>query len=53
MLSQGIREIQILSQDTTRYGTDISGEPRLIELLEAIDQTIDEFVIARDEAIQK
>ncbi len=37
MLSQGIREIQIISQDTTRYGTDIYGEPRLIEMLEAID----------------
>lgn len=40
MLSQGIREIQILSQDTTRYGTDIYDEPRLIEMLEAIDKTI-------------
>ncbi len=37
MLREGIREIQILSQDTTRYGTDIYGEPRLIEMLEAID----------------
>ena len=40
MLSQGIREIQIISQDTTRYGTDIYGEPRLIEMLQAIDATI-------------
>jgi len=37
MIDSGIREIQIISQDTTRYGTDLSGEPRLIELLEAID----------------
>ncbi len=37
MLSQGIREIQILSQDTTRYGTDLYGEARLMEMLEAID----------------
>ncbi len=43
MLAQGIREIQIISQDTTRYGTDISGgEPLLMELLEKIDQTIEE-----------
>jgi len=45
MLSQGIREIQIISQDTTRYGTDLYGEPRLIEMLEAIDETIEEFVL--------
>ena len=43
MLTQGIREIQILSQDTTRYGTDLYGEPRLIEMLEAIDATIEEW----------
>ena len=43
MLSQGIREIQILSQDTTRYGTDIYGEPRLIEMLEAIDEIEGDF----------
>jgi len=42
MLSQGIQEIQVLSQDTTRYGTDIYGEPRLMELLRAIDETIEE-----------
>lgn len=42
MLSQWIREIQIISQDTTRYGTDISGgEPLLMELLEQIDKTIE------------
>jgi len=43
MLSQGIREIQILSQDTTRYGTDIYNEPRLIEMLEAIDAIEGDF----------
>ncbi len=51
MLSQGIQEIQIISQDTTRYGTDLYEEAKLIELLEKIDGTIDDFVIARDEAI--
>lgn len=44
MVSQGIQEIQIISQDTTRYGTDIYNEPRLIEMLQAIDETIEEFV---------
>ncbi len=53
MLSQWIREIQILSQDTTRYGTDLYEEPRLIEMLQAIDQTISDFVIAKNEAIQE
>ena len=53
MLSQWIQEIQIISQDTTRYGTDLYGSAQLIELLEKIDATIDSFVIARNEAIQK
>lgn len=44
MLTQGIREIQILSQDTTRYGTDLYGEARLIEMLEAVDQAIDDYI---------
>ncbi len=52
MLSQGIQEIQIISQDTTRYGTDLYEDAKLIELLEKIDETIDQFVIARNEAIQ-
>ena len=53
MLSQWIQEIQIISQDTTRYGTDLYWSAQLIELLEKIDATIDSFVIARNEAIQK
>ena len=41
MLEQGIQEIQIISQDTTRYGTDIyNGQPQLIEMLQAIDEAI-------------
>jgi ribosomal protein S12 methylthiotransferase len=45
MLDQGIQEIQIISQDTTRYGTDIyDGRPQLIEMLQAIDDTISDFV---------
>ncbi len=45
MLSQGIQEIQIISQDTTRYGTDLYNEAKLIELLEQIDTTIDAYII--------
>lgn len=41
MLNSGIKEIQILSQDTTRYWTDLYGEPKLLELLRAIDETIE------------
>lgn len=37
MVNAGIKEIQILSQDTTRYGTDIYKKPQLFELLEKID----------------
>lgn len=39
MIASGIKEIQIISQDTTRYGTDIYGwESKLYDLLEEIDK---------------
>lgn len=37
MVSNGIREIEIISQDTTRYGIDNYGQARLIDLLREID----------------
>lgn len=43
MIASGIKEIQILSQDTTRYGTDIYNEPRLFELLEHINALKGDF----------
>lgn len=43
MLENGIKEIQILSQDTTRYGTDIYGEARLFDLLEEINTVKGDF----------
>lgn len=43
MLANGIREIQIIAQDTTRYGTDLYGEPRLFELLEQIEAIPGDF----------
>lgn len=44
MVASGIREIEIISQDTTRYGTDFSGgEPKLMELLEAIEKLPGDF----------
>jgi ribosomal protein S12 methylthiotransferase len=46
MLESGIQEIQIISQDTTRYGTDLYGEPQLMELLEKIDETVEEWILS-------
>jgi len=43
MVLQGIKEIQILAQDTTRYGTDIYGEARLFELLESLENIEGDF----------
>ncbi|MEM9644243.1 MAG: 30S ribosomal protein S12 methylthiotransferase RimO, partial [Planctomycetota bacterium] len=34
----GVREIVVVAQDTTYYGKDIYGEPRLSELLEELDK---------------
>lgn len=45
MLANGIREIQIISQDTTRYGTDIYDEARLFDLLEQIDAIPGDFKV--------
>lgn len=44
MIASGIKEIQIISQDTTRYGTDIYGwESKLYDLLEEIDKIPGDF----------
>ena len=43
MLANRIREIQIIAQDTTRYGTDLYGEPKLFELLEQIEAIPGDF----------
>lgn len=43
MVDSGIREIEIICQDTTRYGTDIYDEPRLFELLEKLDAMEGDF----------
>jgi ribosomal protein S12 methylthiotransferase len=36
LVSEGVREIILISQITTNYGLDIYGEPRLAELLQAL-----------------
>lgn len=38
LADQGVRELILVAQDTTYYGMDIYGEPRLRELLEQLDQ---------------
>ncbi|MBI5708738.1 MAG: MiaB/RimO family radical SAM methylthiotransferase, partial [Candidatus Eisenbacteria bacterium] len=35
---QGVRELNLIGQDTTGYGTDLPGRPTLADLLEALDQ---------------
>jgi ribosomal protein S12 methylthiotransferase len=39
LADQGVRELIIVAQDTTYYGMDLYGEPRLAELLEKLEQT--------------
>ncbi|MDD4151287.1 MAG: MiaB/RimO family radical SAM methylthiotransferase [Candidatus Gracilibacteria bacterium] len=43
MIKSGIKEIEIISQDTTRYGTDLYGETKLLDLLEEIDKISGDF----------
>ena len=39
LADKGVRELIIVAQDTTYYGMDMYGEPRLAELLEKLNQT--------------
>ena len=36
LAKQGVRELIIVAQDTTRYGIDLYGEPKLLELLKKL-----------------
>lgn len=38
LAADGVRELIIVAQDTTYYGMDLFGEPRLAQLLEQLDQ---------------
>ena len=38
LASKGIKEIIVIAQDTTKYGVDIYGEPKLAELLQKISE---------------
>jgi ribosomal protein S12 methylthiotransferase len=37
LVKQGVRELNLIGQDTTGYGTDLPGRPTLADLLEALD----------------
>ena len=43
MIANGIKEIILIAQDTTRYGTDLYGEPKLLELLKKLDAIKGDF----------
>lgn len=38
LASKGIKELIVIAQDTTKYGVDIYGEPKLAELLQALSE---------------
>ena len=38
MIANGIKEMILIAQDTTRYGTDLYGKPQLLELLKKLDK---------------
>jgi len=38
LAADGVRELVLVAQDTTFYGSDLYGEPRLVELLEALER---------------
>lgn len=38
LVADGVRELVIVAQDTTYYGLDLYGEPRLVELLRQLEQ---------------
>ena len=37
LAADGVRELIVVAQDTTYYGKDLYGEPRLTELLRALE----------------
>jgi ribosomal protein S12 methylthiotransferase len=39
LASRGVRELNLVAQDTTAYGEDLGATPRLADLLEALAQT--------------
>lgn len=38
LAAEGVKELVVIAQDTTRYGKDLYGAPKLVELLECLSQ---------------
>lgn len=38
LASKGIKELIVIAQDTTKYGIDIYGEPKLVDLLQELSK---------------
>ncbi len=38
LVSQGVKELILVAQDTTKYGADLYGEPKLVELLQSLSK---------------
>ncbi|MFN3699581.1 MAG: radical SAM protein, partial [Dictyoglomus sp.] len=45
LVKNGAKEINLISQDTTRYGEDIYGEPSLLALLKELEKIKGDFYI--------
>lgn len=43
MIASWVKEIILIAQDTTRYGTDLYGEPKLLKLLKKLDAVKGDF----------
>lgn len=43
MVNDGIQEVILIAQDSTRYGTDLYGEPALFDLLQSIENIPGDF----------
>ena len=45
LLSNGVKELIVIAQDTAAFGRDLTGTPRLAELLNELDQLDGDFLI--------
>lgn len=45
LASEGVKELILISQDNTKYGRDLYGEPKLVELINKIDELDGDFYI--------
>lgn len=45
LVDEGVKELNLIAQDTTRYGEDIYGKPSLLELLRVLEKIPGDFII--------